>query len=251
MRRLLGLLLALMLAACAKPQTQTVTVSAAASLGGVMAELKSGFEAHTPGVQVLVNLGSSGALARQIEQGAPVDLFLAAAPAPVDRLVQLGLVEPGSAWTVATNRVVLVRARSGVTPLAGWRDLDGVERIALGNPEHVPAGQYGLAVLQALGLNEKLRNRLVYGEDVRQVLRFVESGEVGAGIVYSTDARSSSKLTLVAEAPPGSHPAIRYPMALLKNAPNQLAARQLADFLRSDRGREVFVRHGFGVVVQP
>ncbi|HYG57263.1 MAG TPA: molybdate ABC transporter substrate-binding protein, partial [Symbiobacteriaceae bacterium] len=229
MRRALLLIFAfLLLSGCGSgPARSTeVVVSAAASLKEVLTDLAGRFEAQDPSVKIRLNFGSSGALQQQIEQGAPADLFIAAGPAPMQALVDKGLVEQAAVKPLATNRLVLIRPKAQDAALIdSWQALTGgkVTRLAIGNPQHVPAGQYGKAVLEKLGLWAGLQRTLVLGEDVRQVLHYVESGEVQAGIVYGSDAASSQKVAVVAEAPPGSHGPVIYPMAVLKTGKPEAA----------------------------
>lgn len=243
-------LLTLSLAACG-PATLVgpteVTVSAAASLGSALAEAQTAFEAEHGSVKIRLNLGSSGALQKQIQQGAIVDLFISAAQGPIDALVQDGLVDAATVQTLAVNQVVLIRPTGTDPVVRTWADLtsDKVARVALGDPQHVPAGQYGKAVLEHLNLWSTLEGRLVLGEDVRQVLRYVESGEVQAGIVYRTDGAGSQKVEVVEAAPPGSHAPIVYPVAVLKGAPPPKAAQQFLDYLLSEAGRAILTKHGF------
>lgn len=243
--------LLLLLSACAgdpAPNSKAeIIASAAASMTNALQELGKEFEAANPGVRVRFNFGSSGALEQQIEQGAPVDLFISAAQEPMERLSASGLIDPAAVRPLVSNQVVLVRSASAEAVVQGWDDLTSgrVTRIALGNPAHVPAGHYGKAVLEGLNLWGAVERRLVLAEDVRQVLNFVESGEVQAGIVYRTDAASSTKVTVVAAAPAGSHPPVVYPVAVVKGSKNEARARAFADYLLSPKGMQVLVRHGF------
>ncbi|MCL5676719.1 MAG: molybdate ABC transporter substrate-binding protein [Firmicutes bacterium] len=229
-------------------QPAEIIVSAAASLTDVLKELQTGFEATNKSVKLRFNFGSSGALLQQIEAGAPVDIFIAAAREPMDELGRKGLVEGPAVKVLATNKVVLIGSRSAGEAAGSWDDLktDRVRKIALGDPQHVPAGQYGKAVLEKLHLWGDVRKKLVLGEDVRQVLNYVQAGEVQAGIVYSTDAATSPNVDIVAEAPAGSHAPVVYPMAVLKNSKNAEAAQAFADYLLSPQGREVLTKSGFG-----
>lgn len=253
----LSLLMALTLAACgaAQPATPAPTpakveliISAAASMTDALKEAQSQFEAEQQGVTLKFNFGSSGALQQQIEQGAPADLFISAAKGPMDNLVKKGLVTEQAVKNVVSNKVVLIRAKSGPDVVKGWDDLKGaqVKRIAIGNPQHVPVGQYSKTVLENLALWGAVEQRLVLGEDVRQVLNYVESGEVEAGIVYSTDAAVSQKVMVIAEAPAGSHAPVIYPMAVLKESKQGAQAQAFADFLLSAKGREILSKYGFG-----
>lgn len=250
----------------ARPPGQTeVVVSAAASLSNVLQAIKVAFEKENRHIHITLNFGSSGTLQRQIEAGAPVDLFLAAAPQPLTDLAAAGLVDPATVAILATNKVVLIRnhgAGSSTGPTSGgggatptsdpvtvrsWEDLrsSGLARVAIGEPSHVPAGQYAKAVLEHLGLWSVVQAKLVMGEDVRQVVHFVESGDVPAGVVYLTDALVAKGVDVVAEAPSGSCETPVYPMAVLKNAKHMPEAQRFYDFLRSATAREVLKQYGF------
>lgn len=255
-RFMLGLTLALvlLLTACSPGAGQRdsapaeIIISAAASLTDALTELQKAYEAEHRNIKLKYNFGSSGALAHQIEQGAPADLFIAAGAGPMDGLVAKGLVEQSAVKTLATNSLVLIRGKAAAAVVNTWTDLAGgqVKRIAIGNPAHVPAGQYGKTVLEKLNLWAAVEPRLVLGEDVRQVLNFVASGEVEAGIVYRTDAAASQQVVVLAEAPAGSHPPVEYPMAVLKDSRHGAQAKAFADYLTSEKGRQVLAKFGFG-----
>lgn len=231
-----------------------LVVSAAASLTDALQVLGGLFEQEHPGVRVRYNFGPSGALARQIEQGAPVDVFVSASRSVTEALARAGLVEPGWMRAMAGNVVVVVvpAGAGGAEPgtgvvVRGWRDLvrSGVRRVAIGDPAYVPAGEYARQVLQHLGLWESVRPRLVLGMDVRQVLHYVARGEVDAGIVYLTDVAGQPGVRVVDRAPPGSHEPVTYPVAVVTHAPHPREARAFAGFLRSDRAAAVLRRFGF------
>jgi len=247
---LLAIILALPGGAAPAPAAaaQTITVSAAASLGAALRAIGNAFEARHPGLTLELNLGSSGALRQQIQHGAPVDVFLSAAEAPMQALIERGLVDAADVRVFATNRLVLVRGRYAPPVLQSWHDLvqPDVRRVAIGNPDHVPAGEYGKAVLESLALWEQLQNKLVFGEDVRQVLAYVESGAADAGLVYSTDAAATHGIHVVARAPAGSHGAIRYPAAVVATSRVPDAARSFIDYLLSEEGQALLREYGFG-----
>jgi len=233
----------------ATPQAAAaITVSAAASLGGVVSDVQKAFELKEPGIKVDFNLGSSGALRQQIEHGAPVDVFLSAAQEPVRALTELGLVKEEEVWVFATNRLVLIQSRHTAFEMQSWEDLgrSEIRRIAIGNPDHVPAGQYGKSVLESLGLWETLQRKLVFAEDVRQVLAYVEAGGADAGIVYRTDAADAKRARLVADAPSGSHPPVVYLAAIVRASRQQGPARAFVEFLLSGEGQAILHHHGFG-----
>ena len=240
MRRL-GFVLAIAaaLGGCTRPrapQPVTLTVSLAASLQNAMQEIQAIYE--RTGVRLTFNFGASGTLAQQIENGAPVDVFLSAAPKPLDGLEAKGLILAGTRRNLLRNRIVLV-APAGTAAVRSFQDLAGagVKLVALGNPDSVPAGDYGRQTLQALRLWAAVEEKLVLAKDVRQVLSYVETGNADAGIVYETDARESSKVRVVAAAPAGTHAPIVYPVAVIRDSRNAEAARHVitAYYCKIDR----------------
>ncbi|HEX8271254.1 MAG TPA: molybdate ABC transporter substrate-binding protein [Longimicrobiaceae bacterium] len=253
-RRLAGALALLALAAgCGRaPEREAggeptvLTLSAAASLREAVAELAGRYEAAHPGTTVRVNLGASGALRQQIEQGARVDVFVSAAEGPMDALAERGLVDPATRANLAGNSLVVVVPR-GSTAVGDFRDLASprVGRVALGAPASVPAGEYALEALRALGTAAAVEAKAVYAQNVRQVLAYVESGNVDAGIVYATDAAASTRVAVAAAAPPGSHRPIVYPLAVVRATAHPREARALAEFLRGPEARGVLRRRGF------
>ncbi len=224
----------------------TLVVSAAASLKDVLGAVEGIYQPLKPGVKIQNNFGSSGALEQQIIQGAPVDIFLAASPREMDLLQRQHLLLPGTRRDLLSNTLVLITPRSA-SSIHSFRDLTqgSVHRIALGDPRSVPAGDYGRQVLQFFGLLEQLRPKLVYGQDVRQVLSYVETGNVDAGLVYLTDARTSSQVRVVAVAPPQSHQPIIYPGAVINSSSHPQAAEDFLDFLTQPPARKVFDQAGF------
>lgn len=226
-----------------------VTVSAAMSLKEALEETKAAYQKQHPQEQIILNFGSSGALQTQIEQGAPVDIFISAAAKQMDELEKKGLLVSGSRRDWVQNQVVLVVPAGSRSPIKSFDDLKGATRsplrICIGDPASVPAGQYAQKVLEHLGIWESLRPKLILAKDVRQVLTYVETHEVDAGIVYRTDALSSSKVQVVAEAPAGSHPPVVYPAALISGGPGRSAAQEFFDFLWSQEAVDILKKHGF------
>jgi molybdate transport system substrate-binding protein len=212
-----------------------VTISAAASLQGPLREMSF---PHP----VVFNFGASGALARQIEQGAPADVFLSAAPGPVDALAARGLLLEGARRDLLHNRIVLIVPLAGGP--SGFAALPSAKLIAIGEPASVPAGDYARQALTARGLWDKVQSRLVLAKDVRQVLTYVENGDADAGIVYATDAAQSKKVRVVEAAKID----VVYPVAAIKATRHPAAARAVVDFLAGMQARAVFERHGFTVL---
>ncbi|HXO88108.1 MAG TPA: molybdate ABC transporter substrate-binding protein [Candidatus Acidoferrales bacterium] len=231
------------------PQSEkaNLTVSAAISLKDALDDAKLIYTKDHPNVTVAVNYGASGTLQLQIEQGAPVDIFFSAASKQMDVLEMKGLLLAGTRKDVLLNEVVLIVPKDSKLGLTSFKDLTraDVKRVALGEPLSVPAGQYAKETLTSLGIYDAVNAKAVLGKDVRQVLTYVETGNVDAGIVYATDAISSEKVALVATAPSKSHSLVIYPAAVIKDTKNPAAAQAFLDFLAGPRGTAVFEKYGF------
>ncbi len=230
---------------------QEITVSAAVSLKDALDEIARLYYVQKSGFAVHFNLGASGTLQRQIEQGAPVDVFISASPEEMDKLESKGLLLPGTRKNLIKNRVVLI-VPDGNAAIRSFQDLvqPQVKLIAIGEPQTVPAGKYAREVLTHIGIYDRLKPRFVLAKDVRQVLTYVATGNVDAGIVYATDARISRKVKVVATAPEDSHLPVIYPVAIVKGSRNLTNAKQFEAFLREPRAQEVFRKHGFLPVEQ-
>ncbi len=233
--------------ACHRNAQTTLTISVAASLEGTIEPVEAAYHAVHPDIAFRNNFGSSGTLAREIENGAPVDAFLSAAEGPMNSLAAQNLLAQSSRLNVLQNSLVLIAPQS--SKLANFQELtsNSVKLIALGDPASVPAGQYGKAVLDALDLYDKVKPKLVLGKDVRQVLTYVQTGNADAGLVYATDARSTSLVRIVAVAPAGSHKPIVYPAAVLAASAHSNQARDFVRFLTSPQAKEIFTQHGFTI----
>jgi molybdate transport system substrate-binding protein len=244
----IALLVAIVLLNLLRPrdgEPVALRVAAAISLQPALDEIAQRY--RQSGGAVELSYGSSGQLMGQISAGAPIDLFISAAHQQVDELGEKGLV--GQKRIIATNTLVLVVPADAEHAPAGFAALaePQVTRLAIGEPQTVPAGMYARQVLDELGLSESLGDRLVYGSNVRQVLSYVERGEVSAGIVYSTDARESGgKVRLIATAEADWHDPIEYPAALVTGTGRGAAAEAFFTFLASAECRAIFERHGFG-----
>ncbi|HWR05479.1 MAG TPA: molybdate ABC transporter substrate-binding protein [Sporomusa sp.] len=224
-----------------------ITVSAAVSLKDALTEIQKNYQAKNPNVKLVYNLGASGALQQQIEQGAPADIFISAAPKQMNELEAKNLVNKATRKNLVENKLVVVVPKETKLNITKYEDLaqEGVQKIALGETATVPAGQYAQQVLQKLGLWDKLKERVVFAKDVRTVLAYTETGNVEAGIVYKTDAISSDKVKVAAVAPEGSHQPIIYPVAVTTGTKQQKAAEDFIEYLFSAESKAVFEKNGF------
>ena len=231
----------------AKAAKSDLTVSAAISLKDALDETKELYIKDHPGVAIAINYGASGTLQLQIEQGAPVDIFLPAAPKQMDALQSKGLLLAGTRKDVLQNEVVLIVPKDSKLGLASFKDLTqaDVKRVAMGEPVSVPAGEYAKETLTSLGIYDAVKAKAVLAKDVRQVLTYVETGNVDAGIVYRTDAMTSAKVSIAATAPPKSHALVIYPAAVIKATKNPSAAKEFLQFIEGPRGIAVFDKYGF------
>jgi len=224
-----------------------ITVSAAVSLRDAFREISKQYEERT-GSKINFNFGASGALQKQIESGAPVDVFASAGIPQMDALATQGLIAPETRRDFARNALVLVVPADSTAGPASFKDLGGakVKKLAIGNPKTVPVGQYAEQTLTRLGLWQQLQPRLILAEDVRQTLDYVARGEVDAGIVYASDVRATgNRVRTVATAPADTHDPILYPIAVVKASSRQEAARAFIDAVMSDEGQGVLEKYGF------
>ena len=235
-------------ALCASPRSTAaqLDVLAAASLSDAFKELAPQFQAAT-GHTLRLNFGASGALARQIREGAPADVFISADELRVDQLEKAGLLLPGTRKTILANTLVIVVAADGGATVTQPADLTkaDVRRVAIGEPATVPVGTYTKEYLQKLGLWKPLLDKMVPLDTVRAVLAAVESGNADAGFVYQTDALISKKVRIAMAVPRAEGPKITYPAAVLKDAKSPEAARALVTFLAGPEVQKVFARFGF------
>ncbi|WP_324741654.1 molybdate ABC transporter substrate-binding protein [Tsuneonella sp. CC-YZS046] len=197
----------------------------------------------------VISFAASSALARQIASGAPADLFISADEPWMDHVEKAGLIAPKTRVSFLANRLVLVapagsKARLAIGPRFPLARALGEGRLAMADPDSVPAGKYGKASLEKLGVWKAVSPKIARAENVRAALALVERGEAPFGIVYATDAKASAKVRVIGQFPASSHPPITYPLARLKSSTNP-EAEAFRRFLVSPAGKAIFVRHGF------
>jgi len=225
-----------------------LTVSAASSLREVLDEIGKTFQEANPDIELRFNFGASGALKQQIEQGAPIDLYISASEDTYAELVDRDFIHIGA--SLVSNELVIITSKDAEYDLQHFSDLTNkdIEKLAMGTPITVPAGIYGQQALQYEGVWEQLQEKLVFAKDVRQVLTYVETGNAQAGIVYKTDVMSSDKVKVVVKADPKSHNPIKYPVGILDSTNYKTEALLFFEYLKSDKAEEIWKQFGFDVI---
>lgn len=229
-----------------------LTVSAASSLKDAFNEIGNLYWSKT-GHTVNFNFGASGVLQKQIETGAPIDIFASAGEKQMDDLANGGLIDVETRRNFARNSLVLVVPADSKLNLLTFGDLikPDIKKIAVGNPKTVPAGQYTEQLFDKFNIKDAIQPKLVLAEDVRQVLDWVVRGEADAGIVYATDARiAGEKVRIGATAPDDSHEPILYPIAIVKNSNQKQAAQSFIDLVVSPEGSAILQKYGFTAVTE-
>jgi len=248
-RKLQSLLLCLVYASIfsiSAAQAEDLIVSAAVSLKEPFIQLASTFERKHPGAKVIFNFGASGTMATQISQGAPVDVFASASLDQMERLNKLGLIGPAPAKCFARNTLVVIVPTAG-KKYSSLEALGETKKLALGDPQTVPAGRYAVEVLKGAHLYNKLSatHALIFGESVRQVVTYVESGEVDAGIVYNSEAKTSKHSLISLKIPHEASEPVLYPIATIKNSKEAVLAQSFVDFISNREQWPVFKSFGF------
>lgn len=227
-----------------------LTVSAAASMTDLLHEVRDLYHQLHPEVRIIFNFASSGTLKNQIERGAPVDVFISAGEREMQELTEAGLVEKNEIFTLAQNRLVMIipdtSSRMRIQQLSDLLSA-GVHKIAVGDPQTVPAGYYTKQVLERERLYESLRHKLVYAKDVRQVLTYVESGNVDAGFVYQSDLIASDRVIDVLMIDESGHDPILYPGAVIGSSSYPEQSRVFLQFFENEQVTEMIKQYGFSV----
>ncbi|RDW20372.1 molybdate ABC transporter substrate-binding protein [Oceanobacillus arenosus] len=254
MKRVMILFIFLVLTACAEneepvesAETVELTVSAAASLKDAMDVIADKYEEENQNITLQINYGGSGSLQQQISQGAPADLFFSAAEDKFDLLVEERNIEEEDGIDLLGNELVLIAPTDGAEEMEGFQELinENVDKISIGTPETVPAGAYAIESFEAMGIWNDIESKVVYAKDVRQVLSYVETGNVSAGVVYKTDALISDEVAIVETADPKTHTPIIYPLGVIKDSKHYEEAQDFYQFLQSEDALKVFRDYGF------
>jgi molybdate transport system substrate-binding protein len=229
--------------------TEIITVSAAASLTDAFKDIASQFEKENSGTNVSLNFGSSGNLRMQIEGGAPVDVFASADESQMNKLANKSLIVNSSRKDFARNSLVLIVPESSTLNITGVKDLTDpkVQKISIGNPDTVPVGKYAHLALTEAGLWSQLENKMVPAGDVKQVLTYVERGEVDAGFVYTTDAKIAAPGTIKIVTNVSVSTPVTYPIAVISSSKHKENAQKFLDFVIGKEGQKILKKYGFAV----
>lgn len=222
-------------------------ISAAASLTDAAEEIKTVFASKYPDVTITYNFGGSGSLATQIQEGAPADIFMSASQKDMNTVDDLGLLLEDTRFDFAGNAIVLVTEKSNDITLDKLEDIAtlDIEHIAMGDPESVPAGRYGKAAFEAVGVWEQIKDKFVFVSDVRQALQQAETGNADLAIAFSTDAKLTETVKEVIKIDSSLHDAIIYPAAVVKDSQNPEAAKAYLDFVKNGEGKDILASYGF------
>ena len=226
-------------------QAQTLYLSVAASMTDAFNEIISQFSAGNPGTEILPNFASSGSLAKQIEQGAPADMYVSANPKWMNFLLEKNMIAGSTDKIFAYNKLVFVGGEQ--TSAAGLEDLTGLKKIAIGTPQSVPAGQYAKQAMESAGMYGKLERdrKLVMAKDVRQALIYADRGEVDGAFVYRTDAMLAKSARILFVVPDDLYSRVSYPLALTAAGAGKKEARALYDFMSSPEALKILEKFGF------
>lgn len=252
LRKVIGLLslsicLSIGLLGCNNGEKETIelSISAAASLKEAMAKIEEEYKKINENITLVVNYGSSGSLQRQIEEGAPCDVFISAGQKQMKVLDESGLLLEGTYNDLLRNDLVLISSKDSKVSSIDDLATDKVNHIAVGDPDSVPAGKYADEVLTNLKLKEKINDKLVFAKDVKEVLAWTKSENTEVGFVYYSDAINSNSVKIVETIPKDSHSDIIYPIAVIKNSKQVESAKSFEQFLLSEDGQEILKEFGY------
>lgn len=230
----------------------SLRISAGVGLKDALYAIQRAYGKQQPGVALEFNFAASGFLRKQIEQGAPVDLFLAPGHQHLQALLDGGFTDREHSGGLLGNELVLIVSREKQHQVKGFADLaEKAETLAIGLPQMVPVGRYAQQTLSHFGLWESLQPRLIYGKSVRQVLAYVDSGNVDAGLIFASDTKLLTSAVVAAVAPGNSHAPIVFSMAAMLNSRQPEALTAFTTFLKSRQAAAIFARQGFNPLLTP
>jgi molybdate transport system substrate-binding protein len=227
----------------------TLNISAGASWTDAVKEIGSLYITEHPWVNIVPNFAGMGTLVQQVENGVPCDVFLSGAASYMDKLQNENLILPDTRKNLLTNKVVLIISSESTLSISSFNDLtsNSLKKIAIGDPKSVAVGAYAQQTFDLLGITAAIQSKFILGADTRQVLTYVETQNVDAGVVFLTDALTSSKVKIVATSPEQINAGIVYPVAAVKDSKNESTARDYLNFLSGDQAKAIFQKYDFGL----
>jgi molybdate transport system substrate-binding protein len=239
-------------AAAPEVQSISMTISAAKSLSECLPVVVEAYTTANPAVTIDMNFGSSGSMRQQIEQGADADIYMPAGVKDMNLLNDESLVLADTVSDLLANQIVLVVPSTATLPIERFEDLTALSdiKVAVGEPESVPAGKYGVETLKSLNIFDTIESQIVYAKDVREVLTWVQTGNADAGIVYLTEAKLTEDVKVVATAEEGTHTPITYPVAVVSSSKNVDAANAFIQYLSSDEAMQIFEQYGYSAAAK-
>ncbi|MDU3335323.1 molybdate ABC transporter substrate-binding protein [Paraclostridium bifermentans] len=239
---IVSVILALGLSGCSKDskEKQNITISAAASLKEPLEEIKGIYEKEND-VNITLNLGASGTLQKQIEQGADCDIYIPASPKQINVLEKKNLIKKDSKIDLLQNKLVIISNKN-------LDQNDSDLKFSIGTPKVVPAGDYAKESLENMGMYDKLKDKIIYAKDVKQVLSYVETNNVDFGMVYKSDALSSDKCKIYEVVDDNMHKPIIYPAAIVASTKNESQSDKFIKYLNSSKSKEIFKKYEFECV---
>lgn len=243
---IVSVILALGLSGCSKDskEKQNITISAAASLKEPLEEIKGIYEKEND-VNITLNLGASGTLQKQIEQGADCDIYISASPKQINVLEKKNLIKKDSKIDLLQNKLVIISNKESNKNLD---QNDSDLKFSIGTPKVVPAGDYAKESLENMGMYDNLKDKIIYAKDVKQVLSYVETNNVDFGMVYKSDALSSDKCKIYEVVDDNMHKPIIYPAAIVASTKNESQSDKFIKYLNSPKSKEIFKKYGFECV---
>lgn len=239
--------ISLLISGCQKKEKEEkeLMVGAAASLKPLIETIGDKYEEKEENITLVFTYASSGTLEQQIRQGAPMDVFLSASDKQIKSLSEDNYLIDTTITDLTENRMVLIVPADSTLNLTGFEDITRASKIAVGDPASVPAGKYAFEVFEHYGLTKEVQDVAVYGKDVTEVLAWVSSGNVDAGVVYATEAALTDQVRVIELAPEDSHSRVVYPGAVVKETKQEAAAKEFLEYLTSKEAQKVFEEYGF------
>lgn len=222
-----------------------LNISVASSLKESIIAIKEEYENSNENIELIINYGSSGSLKQQIENGAPCDLFISAGKSQIEELENKNMIIENTNKILLKNNLVIISPKASTLKNIYDIEKEEVKYIGIGYPESVPAGSYAYETINSLNLENKIKNKLVYAKDVKEVLAWVQLGNIDAGFVYSTDVKNNKQIKIIENIKEEYHSEIIYPMAVIKDSKNIKESKKFQEFLLNEKAKRIFNEYGY------